>query len=250
MEIKVVSFNLRHANDKDGNSVVERAPRLHKIITRYSPDIIGFQELRTSWEPFLEKYFSAEYDSFCKYRSEGTDHEAAPIYWRKDKFTCIKTGYFWLSDTPEVESRGWDEKYNCFRMCEYVILKEKQNGKLFAFMNTHFGFGDNGQTKSADLLYKYSREFSDLPIIITGDFNMNPSFLGYTQMTKYFSDVNTATVNDMRDTYHAYNPEIPTGKHIDYCFINENVLPISQKMMDDSVDGKYPSDHFGIHSQL
>ena len=64
IKIKVVSFNLRHANDKDGNSVVERAPRLHTIIKNYSPDVIGFQELRTSWEPFLEKYFSAEYDNF------------------------------------------------------------------------------------------------------------------------------------------------------------------------------------------
>ena len=77
---------------------------------------------------------------------------------------------------------------------------------------------------------------------------MNSSFLGYKQMTKYFIDVTTVTANDMRDTYHAYNPEIPTGKHIDYCFINKKVLPVSQRMMDDSVDGKYPSDHFGIFS--
>ena len=246
LELKVISFNIRHCNDPDGNSAAERAPRLYEVISRYNPDVLGLQELRPHWEPLLEKYFGAEYDMFNKYRSQIDEPEAAPILWRRDKLECVKTGYFWLSDTPEVESRGWDEVYNCFRMCEYVVLKCKQSGKEFVFMNTHYGFGDKGQIKSADLICDYAKKISDLPTIITGDFNMTPQSPGYKQITKHFTDVNAATVGDNRPTYHAYHPEIETDQHIDYCFINGKVKPVAQKIVDDTVDGKFPSDHFGV----
>lgn len=250
MELKVISFNIRHCNDPDGNSAAERAPRLYEVISRYSPDVMGFQELRPHWEPLLEKYFGEEYEMFNKYRSKTDEPEAAPILWRRDKFECVKKGYFWLSDTPEVESRGWDELYNCFRMCEYVVLKEKESGKMFIHINTHYGFGDSGQVKSTDLIYDYAKKISDLPTLITGDFNMTPQSLGYKQMVKRFTDVNAATVGDNRPTYHAYHPEIETDQHIDYCFVNDKVTPITQKIIDDTVDGKFPSDHFGILATL
>jgi len=250
MELNIISFNIRHCNDTGGNSAAERAPRLYEVISRYSPDVMGFQELRPHWEPLLQKYFGGEYEMFNKYRSKTDEPEAAPILWCKDKFDCVKTGYFWLSDTPEIESRGWDEVYNCFRMCEYVILKCKQSSKEFTFMNTHYGFGDNGQIKSADLIYDYSKGISALPTVITGDFNMTPQSLGYRQMTRYFTDVNAATTNDLRPTYHAYHPEIVTDQHIDFCFVNGMVKPIHQKIIDDTIEGKFPSDHFGIFAKL
>ena len=84
--------------------------------------------------------------------------ESSPILWKKDKFELLDKGNFWLSDTPEVESRGWDELYNCWRMCEYVILKHIESGKIFTHMNTHYGFGDNGQVKSSKLIYEYSQK--------------------------------------------------------------------------------------------
>ena len=69
---------------------------------------------------------------FCKYRSETSDDiEASPILWKRDKFDVINKGYFWLSDTPDTESKGWDEIYDCFRMCVYVILREKKRNKIF-----------------------------------------------------------------------------------------------------------------------
>ena len=250
MKLDIVSFNIRCCDDVDGNSINERAPRLNKVISAYNSDIICLQEYRPAWEKYIEGYFLEKYDMFSKYRNNTVDIEASPILWRKDKFECLKTGYFWLSDTPEVESRGWDELYNCFRMCEYVVLKEKESGKMFIHINTHYGFGDSGQVKSTDLIYDYAKKISDLPTLITGDFNMTPQSLGYKQMVKRFTDVNAATVGDNRPTYHAYHPEIETDQHIDYCFVNDKVTPITQKIIDDTIDGKFPSDHFGIFAIL
>lgn len=250
MNLKVVSFNIRNCDDKNGHTRAERAPRLYNIISEADPDVMGLQEIRIPWEEYINKYFGEKYEIFNKYRNETTDVEAAPILWKKEKFQLIDKGYFWLSDTPEIESKGWDEVYDCYRMCSYVILKDKQSGESFTFMNTHYGFGDNCQTASSRLIKEYADKISNLPTFITGDFNMTPTSLGYKEMTKYFTDVNTVTTNYKGTTYHGYNPESINDKHIDYCFINSKVTAVSYKVLDKTFDGKFPSDHYGLSIEL
>ena len=249
MELKVISFNIRCTDDKDGNSIPERAPRLSDIISRYDVDLIGFQEYVPQWEEFIKKDFGDKFDIFNKYRAV-TNLESAPILWNKEKFECIKTGYFWLSDTPEGESKGWDEKYDCYRICSYVVLKERKSEKKFAFMNTHFGFGDTGQIKSVKLIYDYSKEISPYPTFVTGDFNMRPETPAYKVMSELFTDVNAVTSNDLRQTYHGYNPENFKDAHIDYCFVDKTIKPISQKLIDDLSEGMFPSDHYGLYIKI
>ena len=247
MKLSVVSFNVRGCNDKDGNSVLERAPRLKKVISAYDADIIGFQEYTPLWEQPVKDSFLNDYEIFNKWRAEG-QLESSPILWKKDKFELLKTGYFWLSDTPEVESKGWDEAYpDCCRMCVYTILKEKVSGKEFAFMNTHFGFGNHCQQGSAALINEYSAKIGDYPTLIIGDFNARADSVAYAGMTQNFTDVNAATAKNTGTTYHGYNPEKINNSHIDFCFVNSRVKPLDHKIMDETVDGMYPSDHFGIY---
>lgn len=245
MKLKIVSFNIRNCGDVNGHSVPERAKRLQKIVMPLDADIICFQEYSNWWVPHIEEIFAGKYEMFNKFRAEN-DFESPPILWKKDKFNCLKKGYFWFSDTPEVESRGWDEKYNCFRICLWAVLEEKSSGEKVTVFNTHFGFGDGGQVASAKLLHKYVKKVSSHPTFITGDFNMTPKSVGYKEMCKNFIDVNAATVNDLRDTYHGYDPTVFKDEHIDYCFISSDIKPVDQKIIDDTVDGKFPSDHFGL----
>ena len=249
MHLKVVSFNIRCTDDVNGHSIAERAPRLHAAIAPIDPDVIGLQEYRPKWEEHIEKYFGGAYEIFNKYRSVESP-ESAPILWKKDKFTCVDKGYFWLSDTPEVESRGWDERYNCHRICEWVILECKENGRRFTFMNTHYGFGDAGQIKSGELIYQRSKAISDLPTFLTGDFNLRPASPGYQVLTKHFTDVNAATRNDLSSTFHGYHPEEHPDSHIDFCFVNEKVTPVDQKIIKSTFDSKYPSDHYGLEIDI
>lgn len=246
MELKVISFNIRCCDDDNDNSIKERAPRLAKITSAYDADIIAFQEYTVPWEEEIAKFYP-EYEIFNKYRSV-SELESAPILWKRDKFECIDKGYFWLSDTPTVESRGWDELYNCWRMCEYVTLKHIESGKTFTHMNTHYGFGDKGQTDSSRLIYEYSKKITKAPTFITGDFNMRPTSKGYGEMVKHFTDVNRATVNDRRTTYHGYGKV--DNAHIDYCFIDDKIKPLGLKIIDETVDKKYPSDHYGLFIRL
>ena len=250
MKLKVIGFNIRCCDDADGHSIAERAPRLFSATAPYDADIIGFQECRAAWEPQIEKYFGEKYDMFFKYRNETEDVEASPILWRRDKFCCVKTGYFWLSDTPQKESRGWDEMFNCYRMCVFAVLKDKQSGEQFTVMNTHFGFGDSGQVKSARLIKEQKEKYSCGSTFILGDFNMTPESAGFSEMTKSFRDANACTINDRRSTFHNYCPEKTLNQHIDYCFIDETITPLDFKIITDTFDGKYPSDHFGLYILL
>ena len=69
-------------------------------------------------------------------------------------------------------------------------------------------------------------------------------------MTESFTDVNVKTANDLRTTYHGYHPEKINNQHIDYCFVDEKITPVSQKILADTFDGKYPSDHYGLYMVL
>lgn len=249
MKIKVVSFNIRCCDDPDGHAIPERAPRLKKILDSVDADVIGFQESYTPWEPLLQADYGDKYEIFLVHRAE-KDPESVPIMWKKERFECLDKGFFWLSDTPDVESMGWDELYNCYRICIWCILKEKESGEELLFMNTHYGFGDKGQRDSSHLISSRRESISSLPTVITGDFNMTPDMEGYKAMTEHFTDVNMLTARDMTTTYHGYDPEKNNCHHIDYCFISEGVTPLSYIPLKDTVDGKYPSDHYGISAEL
>jgi endonuclease/exonuclease/phosphatase family metal-dependent hydrolase len=89
------------------------------------------------------------------------------------------------------------------------VLKEKASGRAFLFMNTHFGFGDDGQVKSAKLIADFSKKISEHPTVVVGDFNMTPSSVGYAEITTHFTDVNNSIIDhrstsDYRQTRLSY----------------------------------------------
>ena len=249
MLIDFVSFNVRCCDDPDGNSIEERAPRLKQILEPLYADVVTLQEIRPKWVPEIEKYFSSEYESFLCYRSQEKP-EGLITLWKKNRFELLEKNFFWFSDTPHEESMGWDEKYNCPRICSYVLLKEKGSGKTFLVMNTHFGFGEDGQVKSAKLIQTYRNKFRDQNVILAGDFNMLPGSPAHVALLCDFQDANAKTANDRRATYHAYAPSAEQKMHIDFIFCDHRTVPESFRILDECVDGKYPSDHFGIYSRL
>ena len=66
MKLKVISFNIRSCDDKDGNSIPERAPRLYKVTAPYDADVLGIQEYIPKWESGIEEFFGEKYEIFNK----------------------------------------------------------------------------------------------------------------------------------------------------------------------------------------
>ena len=79
---------------------------------------------------------------------------------------------------------------------------------------------------------------------------MTPNSAGYAEMTKCWRDVNVLTAADMRSTFHGYDLSIKRDEHIDYCFIKGGVTALTQEIIDATVDEKFPSDHFGVYSEI
>ncbi len=251
--LKIVSYNLRVGNDGDGNDIKDRAPRLEKVMNDIDADIMGFQEVNPTWlDTYLIPYFADEYDYIHQYRAESSK-EGTPLFWKKDKFELLDSGYFWLSETPDTESKGWGASH--YRICMWAKLKIKATGKTFLFYNTHFDFNDNAHMGSAALIIKKAQAlggFSTLPVFFTADCNMQRYGAGYQAMLAAFSDINM----DLEDLnyktgggYHLDGHEgLQSGSPIDYCFYSSDlVYPLKYQIIDEKVDGGYVSDHKGLY---
>ncbi len=248
-KLKLVSYNIRSADDPDGNSIKERAPRLKQVLEEYDPDVIGFQEVVPKWMNYLPNDLK-DYDYLLQYRARSSK-EATPIFWKKEKFELTDQGYFWLSETPDQESKGWGADY--YRICTWVKLKVKATGAEFIFMSTHLDFDELPQTNSVKLMIRKAKAmggFSKLPVFCVGDFNLRPMEIAYLEMENSFVDLNTQLEDDQTAT--------STGKYtgtsndiIDYIFITPGMtVPLKYKVMTDLVDGKYVSDHFGVYGEV
>lgn len=88
-----ISFNIRCANDPNGNSIKERAERLKAVLDKYNADIIGFQEATPEWLDIIKKDYGEKYEIFNRYR-DSANLESTPILWKKEHFECIDKGYF------------------------------------------------------------------------------------------------------------------------------------------------------------
>lgn len=252
-KIKVVSYNIRCANDPNGNSVDEREWRLEEILQKYDADIMGFQEVTESWAGRLHIMLSGDYDYELVYRApEGeAGNEANPIFYKKSKFKLLDTGHFWLSETPAKMGKGWGADH--YRICTWVKLQVRQTGSVFYYFNTHVDYKPEPQVPSAELLIRKAKLISGgKGCIVTGDFNLTHSAPAYAKMCSYFADSNMATVKDTRQgTLPSYGKNKNGGNIIDYCFFTPaTAKALTYKVMTDLVDGKYASDHFGVYSEI
>ncbi|HEY0980649.1 endonuclease/exonuclease/phosphatase family protein, partial [Schlesneria sp.] len=167
---------------------------------------------------------------------------------------------FWLSSTPdEVGSKGWDAALP--RIASWVKLKDRQSGKQFYVLNTHFDHrGVQARAESAALIVKYVRaKFADHPVILTGDFNTTPDSEPYRTITG--AGIEGRSV--FRDTYahSAQKPEGPDstwngftaivpGQRIDFVFTTESVKTLRTRILDDQKEGRFPSDHLPVVAEL
>lgn len=246
--IKLITFNIK-CGGKDQFSIDHRAPLLKTVLDQYDGDLIGLQEATPKWMEYIERDYGEEYEIFNHFRSR-TSPESTPILWKKSRFECLNKGYFWLSDTPDVESGGWDT-WGHNRICLWVELFDKKEGKKITFFNTHYGFGDENQVKSGQLIINHFKAMKVDCGMLVADFNMSYGRPGYQLLEKHFIDANVATVNDRRHTCHGYNRNRTTGTPIDICFVTpETVVPLTAKRMDDLVNDEFPSDHYGFYFEL
>lgn len=251
-EIRVMSSNVRYFNiftDIGEQSWLNRAGLLVKGIQNYAPGVIGFQEATKLQYNYLKDVLY-QYDSVIKYRDFLPNSEGCPVFYRTDLYNLVDEGSFWLSETPDRMSRDWDA--GSYRICTYVILQDKATEKKFVVFNTHLdNASEVARVNGIALVLEKIKEFGSLPAMLMGDFNAEEGTVTYLSATENFDDVKYRTEDTMTScTYQAF------GKHldydcIDYIMISKQGFEVKQyKVITDTYDGVYSSDHFPIFTVL
>lgn len=247
-EITVMSYNVRYlsALDCGKKSWFYRADLVTQTIARSAPDLIGFQEVTTEHEKYLTEHLKG-YSFHIVYRDGSAAKEATVIAYRSDRFELESEGHFWLSETPDVQSKNW--KSERYRDANYVVLTEKATGKKFAFYNTHLDAKsalarDNGM----GVLLEQTSRTPLLPVILTGDMNDyedSPMYLRATEAGLYDSaKIAENTLNADSVTFNGYGKS--NSPRIDFCFLSEGIKVSSYAIDNTLIDGDYPSDHFPV----
>lgn len=174
-EVKLISFNIRYSGNarQDGPCRWEkRRKAVLDMLQQEGPSVMGIQEGLIDQVRYIERN-CPQYTRIGVGRDDGADGgEIMAIFYRNDRFEAPESGTFWLSETPDEVSRGWDAA--CNRTVSWALLREKATGKSFYYLNTHFDhMGDEARRREAQQIADYidSRIPAGAPVIVGGDLN-------------------------------------------------------------------------------
>ena len=253
---KVMSYNIRYDNPNDGeNSWVNRKELLCSQLAFYEPDVFGIQEALPNQvqdiSNALPKY------TFVGIARDGIGKgESSNIFFKKDKFKLLEQNTFWLSETPEIISKGWDAALN--RICTYALLKENKTKQIFWIFNTHLDHqGEIARTKGIELiLYKIKTlNTQNYPVIFMGDFNSEPTEERIINLKKLMIDSQEISEENPfgpTGTFNGFKHIEAVTKRIDYIFLSKesNFKVYKYAVLSDSKDLKYPSDHLPVYVEI
>ena len=251
--IRVMTYNIRVAVDEGINSWDNRKELVASIIKTYKADIVGLQEaLKTQLDDLTT--LLPDFAWVGVGRDDGVEGgEYSAILYNKKRFEVLEDSTFWLSETPDKPSVGWDAAL--MRVVTWAKLKDKITGKIFYHFNTHFDYkGVMARLESANLLNDVVAEtVGKTPAIVTGDFNFKSDFGGYKILTggrkNYLFDTQKIAKVDSSGsniTYNRFGQFLEEGNKIDYIFIKNNIEVDKHKIIMDTFDGNYPSDHMPV----
>ena len=247
---KIMTCNLRTDCDSDGiNSFMNRRPFISEKLAAYSPDIIGFQEIRPHMYSWLVENL-ADYYVVGGGRGRDRGDEAVCIAFKKSEFFLCDLETFWLSATPDVPgSRYSGDQSVCPRICSVATLKPV-GGEPFRVFNVHTDHvGKVARVLAANqLLQKLSElnQHSFMPCFITGDFNAEPDDLCIKTMTSYTGTPLVDLTAESGITFHNFGKMLEDGIKIDYIFANADINCHSMIICRDMKDGVFISDHYPI----
>lgn len=247
--ITIMSYNLRSSvkNEQDGvNSWENRKAAAVKMLLAEQPDVVGMQEEMPDQEAYLRQHLTPWYDGVAISRDPNNrEDEACAIFFRTDKYELVRTNTFWLSETPDVPSRGWDGKYK--RIVTYVHLRDRKSGQLYLVFNTHLDHkGVIAREKSLALIADSAIAIGGdtIPMFVMGDLNVTPDAPELAPMWNSMKLAqNEAPVTDPGMTFHSWGKG--KGKMIDYIFYR-NASALEFRILRSGYGVPYLSDHYPV----
>ncbi len=254
--LKIISYNIRFDNPADGENRWDlRKNFLCEQINFYSPDIFGIQEGKLHQLKYMDSTLT-DYKYIGVGRDASADQgEFSAVFYNEKKFKVIKQSTFWLSETPDKISKGWDAMFE--RICTYGLFQDIKTKQRFYVFNTHFDHvGKVARTNSAQLILKQIKEINieKLPFVLTGDFNSETNSKAYTLLSAQLNDTRIISPSGSfgpSGTFNNFEFHKPVTLLIDYIFTSKgNFDVVKHAVLSDSKNCLYPSDHLPVYTEL
>lgn len=249
--LTVMSYNIRQGSANDGtNSWEFRYPATAMMIEDIRPDVFGVQEAM----PYQLLFITDNCRDY-KYVGVGRDDgkkkgEHMAVFYNKKTVSLLKWGTFWLSETPDKPSKGWDAA--CRRTTTWAILKSKASGKKFLFVNTHFDHaGKKAREESGPMIMSRIAAINkdNLPVVLLGDFNAQISDPALEEICS--SMKNARKIAADTDSEGSFNGWGKSSRAIDHIFYSGFRSCTSFETVVKPYAGrKFISDHYPVKAVL
>lgn len=245
-EIKVISYNIRFSGGPDGaNSWEFRKDASVNMMKEEMPTVMGCQEMLPDQIAFLLEAMP-DYMAVGVGRDDGCSAgEHMAVFYNTEAVELLEWSTFWLSETPEVPSYGWDAA--CKRTCTYALFKHLATDRQFVVLNTHLDhIGKEAKREGAALIARRAKEFipADIPVFLTGDMNMLPDNESLNSLRAYFDDARDVAPNgDHRTTFNGWGND---HRILDYVFVRNAKAESFRVLRDENYGAPYISDHYPV----
>ena len=260
LSFTVLSFNIRYNNKGDGvNAWPNRKEKVAALIQFHDVELAGLQEVLIGQMEDMKNLLPG-YGWYGVGRTDGKNKgEFSPVFYLKTRLHLMDSGTFWLSETPDKPSKGWDAALN--RIVSWGKFRDKKTQNVFYFFNTHFDHkGKNARKQSAFLILQKVKEVvGNNPVILSGDFNAETNEPPYQVLTDRSSSLGLFDAKEITNmpfygpntTYGGgFDEACKPGKKIDYIFIKNNVEVLRHGVLTDSWEGICPSDHMPVMAEI
>ena len=121
---------------------------------------------------------------------EGMRQIGSAVLYNKKRFSLSQQKIYYFSPTPEVRSKGWDEK-RLFRASLATVITEKASGRKFLLFAAHGPLAKEAKVHAGRLLVEFDKNYNTeaLPTIALGDMNARPDGAFRKAMCAHYEDL-------------------------------------------------------------
>lgn len=254
-EFKVMTYNIKYDKVNDTvNNWNDRKQALVESIKHYEASFIGTQEVLHRQLTYIDSSL-ANFSYIGVGRDDGKEKgEYSPIFYDTTRYKVLNQQTFWLSETPDKISVGWDASME--RICTYGLFEEKNTEKKIYVFNTHFDHrGKRAREKSAELIFRKIEEVNQekLPIVLMGDLNLTPDTIPIQFLQSKLSDgqsISRKPFYGPTGTFNGFDPQMKLNRRIDYIFVQGFRVKSYVHIDDRMENNKHISDHLPVVTTL
>ena len=248
-EIAVLSYNIRYNSSGDGLDLWDlRKAELIDQIKQLNPMSFGIQEATLTQMKDLEAGLP-DYNYVGVGRDDGaTKGEFSAIFYKSSEMKVLQEDTFWLSETPEKVSVGWDAALP--RICTYAKFELMASKKRFWHFNTHFDhLGEIARAESAKLIVSKITALVDGGdvVVLSGDFNAEPHEEPILVLNHSFEDpADKIGLQGPVGTFSGFQLNAPLDRRIDYILTKKVEVKTYQHIDAKRANGRWISDHLPV----